>query len=207
MKNEKIESIIREAQNEFSLSLSPEETARSVAYLRQLLHWNRRISLTSVRDLPELVRYHLFEGFLAERNLPFAVESLADIGSGAGFPAIPMLILNPERKTWLIEKNLKKATFLSNLLRELSLPGKVINLPAEQAGIWSEVGLVSARALKLSDQLLEELAASGIPVMVLEGRESQFSGKAWTLVQEETFPSSKNRMIRIFRPDVSRETK
>jgi len=182
------------------------EIERSVCFLRLLSHWNRRISLTSIKDMSELVRFHLFEGFLVEKMLPFAVKTQADIGSGAGFPAIPMLILNPERKTWFIEKNLKKATFLSTLLRELSLPGEVINSTAEEAGIWKDVDLVSVRALKLSSQMLRILADRRIPLIILEGRESQLPEKGWALVQEDVLPFSENRMLRFFRPNVSRET-
>ena len=206
MKNENLESIILETATEYGIDLAPLELSRSMSYLQLLLRWNLKISLTSVKDTSELVRHHLFEGFWAERKLPFPTESLADIGSGAGFPGIPMLILNPGRKTFFIEKSLKKTTFLSAVLRELSLTGRVINKTSEDASIWEEVKLVSVRALKLSDQTLRDLKAARIPILLLEGRDSQLKGKGWSPVLEETLPFSNNRLLRIFQPDVSRET-
>lgn len=206
MKKETIESLITQAEEDYGIPLSPEQAARSRAYLGLLLHWNRQISLISVSDMRELVRFHLFESFFAETRLPFPVGSIADIGSGAGFPGIPMHILSPERDTWLIEKSLKKSTFLSAALRETALPGQVLSRPSEEAAIYSGVELATVRALKLSAETLHQLHASGTGLLILEGRKSQLEGEPWKMVLEECCPFSENRMLRVFQPDVSRET-
>jgi len=206
LKNENLKSLIACAGEDYGINLSTDQVARSISYILLLRRWNRRISLTSVRDDAELVRYHLFEGFLAEKKLPFPVKRIADIGSGAGFPGIPMHIMNPCRETLLIEKNLKKATFLSAVLRELSLPGQVINTFSEQTDVWGRIDLATVRALKLSDQTLDDLFGAGVHLLILEGETSQLSGKPWKIILEEECPFSDNRIIRIFQPDVSRET-
>ncbi len=206
MKNENLNTLIAETSEDYGIGLSPEQLARSVAYINLLRRWNRRISLTSVNDDAELVRYHLFEGFFTENKLPFPVKSIADIGSGAGFPGLPMHILQPERETYFVEKNLKKATFLSSVLRELGLPGRVINKAVEETFIWPGVTLATVRALKLSDLALEKLFTSGVALLILEGRSSQLEGKPWKMTLEMECPFSDNRLLRIFRPDVSRET-
>ncbi len=207
MRNKNLESAIVSTGEEYGICLSPEQVDRSISYISLLRHWNQRISLTSVTDDQELVRYHLFEGFFAENKLPFSPSCLADIGSGAGFPGIPMQIMQPKRETIYIEKSLKKATFLSSALRELSLPGQVINSTSEQISIWNRVELATARALKLSDSTLKALFTAGVHLLILEGTASQLSGKPWKSILELECPFSQNRMLRIFRPDVSRETK
>ena len=106
-----------------------------------------------------------------------------------------------------MKKSLKKATFLSSVLRELSLPGRVINSTSEQVSIWNRVELATVRALKLSDLTLENLFAARIYLLILEGAASQLSGKPWEKILELECPFSQNRILRIFRPDVSRETK
>jgi len=206
VKNENLKSLITSTGDEYGISLSAEQVNRSISYILLLRRWNLRISLTSVKDDAELVRYHLFEGFLAEKKLPFPVQSIADIGSGAGFPGIPMHIMNPGRETFLIEKTLKKTTFLSAVLREISLPGNVLNTPSEQANIWNRIELATVRALKLSDQTLDDLFKAGVHLLILEGKTSQLSGRPWKTILEEPCPFSDNRYIRIFQPDVSRET-
>jgi len=206
LKKENLKSLITSTGDEYGISLSAEQVNRSISYILLLRRWNLRISLTSVKDDAELVRYHLFEGFLAEKKLPFPVTSIADIGSGAGFPGIPMHIMNPGRETFLIEKNLKKTTFLSAVLREISLPGKVLNTPSEQTDVWNRIELATVRALKLSDRTLDDLFKAGVHLLILEGKTSQLSGRPWKTILEEPCPFSDNRFIRIFQPDVSRET-
>ena len=207
MQNKNLKSDIVSTGEEYGISLSLEQVDRSISYINLLRRWNRRISLTSVADDRELIRYHLFEGFFADKKLPFFPGSLADIGSGAGFPGIPMHIMQPERETFYIEKSLKKATFLSSVLRELSLSGQVINSSSELVSIWNSVELATVRALKLSDPTLKSLFAAGVHLLILEGTASQLSEKPWEMMVEVECPFSENRMLRIFRPDVSRETK
>lgn len=207
MKNENLKSLIAANGDDYGIRLSPEQLDRSITYISLLRRWNRRISLTSVNDDAELVRHHLFEGFFSENNLPFPVKSIADIGSGAGFPGLPMHIINPERETYFVEKNLKKATFLSSALRELALTGHVINQAVEDIEIWPGVELATVRALRLSDQALEKLFNAGVNLLILEGRSCQLEGKPWEIILEEECPFSENRILRIYRPGVSRETK
>jgi len=207
LQNINLKSAIVSTGEEYGISLSPEQVDRSICYINLLRRWNRRISLTSVADDRELVRFHLFEGFFAEKKLPLSLNSLADIGSGAGFPGIPMHIMQPERETFYIEKSLKKATFLSSVLRELSLSGQVINSSSEQVSIWNKIELATVRALKLSGPTLKDLFTAGVHLLILEGTISQLAGKPWKIILEVDCPFSEKRMLRIFSPDVSRETK
>jgi len=91
-------------------------------YIDLLLKWNARMNLTAVRDPEEMVTRHFGESFFAAGILrPYSPASLIDLGSGAGFPGIPLAMLMPETKVTLIESNQKKSTFLKEVIFALKL--------------------------------------------------------------------------------------
>ncbi|MDP9263120.1 MAG: 16S rRNA (guanine(527)-N(7))-methyltransferase RsmG [Acidobacteriota bacterium] len=120
-------------------SLTDQQLSQVSTYLDLLLKWNARINLTSVRQPEEIVTRHFGESFFAARQLchperrapsPPAVEApppsldglqLVDVGSGAGFPGLPIKVYAPELSVALIESNHKKATFLRETIRALTL--------------------------------------------------------------------------------------
>ena len=107
-------------------------------YIDLLLRWNARINLTAIRDPEEIVTRHFGESFFAARHLfpgaarvgtaapgggakPSFSVHVADLGSGAGFPGIPIKLWAPHVSMTLIESNQKKATFLREVVRSLRL--------------------------------------------------------------------------------------
>src|SRR5271165_4319531 len=93
-------------------------------YLDLLLRWNARINLTAVRDPEHIVTRHFGESLFAAQALKPHLENsktLADVGSGAGFPGIPIKLLLPQIELTLIESQSKKATFLREVVRALKL--------------------------------------------------------------------------------------
>lgn len=105
-------------------SLSPEQGQQVQTYLDLLLKWNARINLTSVRSAEEIVTRHFGECFFAARHLAKTAQpftSTVDIGSGAGFPGLPLKISKPEIKLTLVESNNKKVAFLREAVRALGL--------------------------------------------------------------------------------------
>jgi len=115
------EETIRRAVGEFQISLTEQQVVYIQQYIRILLTWNVKISLTAIRDPLEILYRHFCESMYAAVAVPVENGRLADVGSGAGFPGIPLKILRPELQLFLIEANLKKATFLAEVLRELGL--------------------------------------------------------------------------------------
>ena len=83
--------------------------------------WNRKISLTTVTDPLEILRFHIGESLFAASAVPIRDGRLADVGSGAGFPGLPLRMLLPELDLTLIESNSKKAAFLAEAARTLDL--------------------------------------------------------------------------------------
>lgn len=105
-------------------------------YLDLLLRWNARMNLTAIRDPAEIVRRHFGESLFVARHLP-ACETVLDLGSGAGFPGIPIQLALPHLAVTLGEAQNKKASFLQEAVRMLALPtevwsGRVEGMPQER---------------------------------------------------------------------------
>jgi 16S rRNA (guanine527-N7)-methyltransferase len=100
------------------------------AYLDLLLKWNGRTNLTAIREPEEIVRRHFGESLFAGQHLG-TCDTLLDLGSGAGFPGIPIALLRPEIRVTLAESQNKKATFLREVVRTLELPN--VEVWAERA--------------------------------------------------------------------------
>ncbi len=84
-----------------------------------LNRWNRSLNLTSIRDVKDAVVRHYGESLFLAAHLPKNCSSVADLGSGAGFPGIPMAVVRPECAVTLIESHQRKAVFLKEATRHL----------------------------------------------------------------------------------------
>ena len=113
----------------FTTHLSPHQLQQISTYLDLLLKWNARINLTSVRDPQEILTRHFGESFFLAHQL-FSDEPMNrcsdepiifDLGSGAGFPGLPLAIYAPYARITLLESQNKKATFLKEVARALTL--------------------------------------------------------------------------------------
>jgi 16S rRNA (guanine527-N7)-methyltransferase len=162
--------------------LSPDRLDQLSMYIDLLLRWNARINLTAIRSPEEIVTRHFGESFFMARHLfpnhperdcgsaPGRPKALApaalspprviDIGSGAGFPALPLKIWAPHLRLTLIEANQKKATFLREVARALTLIN--IDISADRAENFKTgelADVVTFRAVEKFDRILP-IAAS-----------------------------------------------
>lgn len=101
------------------LTPTPEQQTRLVAFLGLLVRWNQAYNLTAVRDPLEMVAKHLLDS-LAIAPFLFG-ETVLDVGTGAGLPGLPLAILAPERRFWLLDSNNKKVRFVRQAVLELGL--------------------------------------------------------------------------------------
>jgi len=115
------ESAIVRALGEFQLSANERQILQIQQYIKTLLAWNEKLNLTAIRDPLEVLYRHFCESMYAAPAVPVENGRLADVGSGGGFPGLPLKILRPELRVFLVESNLKKATFLAEIIRELEL--------------------------------------------------------------------------------------
>jgi 16S rRNA (guanine527-N7)-methyltransferase len=115
------DGVISEELRTYGVSATADICSAMRTYISLLLHWNRTISLTAVKDPLEILRFHFGESMFAASVIANRNSRLADVGSGAGFPGIPLKLIIPALELVLIESNAKKAAFLAEAIRELSL--------------------------------------------------------------------------------------
>lgn len=102
--------------------LEPPVVEAFAAYLRLLVRWNRKVNLTAIREPLSVVTRHFVDSALALDHAPFPESAaIADIGSGAGFPGVPVAVLRPDARVSLWEPVMKKAAFLETVVASLGL--------------------------------------------------------------------------------------
>jgi 16S rRNA (guanine527-N7)-methyltransferase len=114
-------AVIRRALGEFNLPAYDDQVLQIQQYIEILLAWNEKINLTAIRDPLEILYRHFCESMYASVAVPVENGRLADVGSGGGFPGLPLKIIRPNLRVFLVESNIKKATFLAEVIRALGL--------------------------------------------------------------------------------------
>ena len=155
------EETIRRALGEFQVSLNEQQVIYIQQYIKILRHWNEKLNLTAIRDPLEILYRHFCESMFAAVAVPVEGGRLADIGSGPGFPGIPLKILRPELEIALVESNIKKGTFLAEVIRELGLTNArvLINRYEELGEELAPMDFVCSRALGEFGPFLEWAAS------------------------------------------------
>jgi 16S rRNA (guanine527-N7)-methyltransferase len=160
---------LRSGLAELGLAPSVDAIEKLLDYVELLSRWNAAYNLTAVRIPSEMVTRHVLDSLSVT---PFVTgDSLADVGSGAGLPGIPLAILFPERTVTLIDANGKKARFLREAVRTLDL--KHVHVEAERVEkVRGQYDCVTARAFSsLADMLTlgGHLLAPGGSWLALKG--------------------------------------
>jgi 16S rRNA (guanine527-N7)-methyltransferase len=116
------ENLLIEGAKTFGIHLAGKAIEAFELYLKELLKWNQKINLTAIRSEKGIVLKHFLDSLSV---LPFLVKSssILDIGSGAGFPGIPLKIVQPTLVTTLIDSVRKKVDFQRHIIRTLGLKG------------------------------------------------------------------------------------
>lgn len=134
--------------------LSKEIISKFETYFSLLVEWNEKFNLTAITEQNEVYEKHFIDSLISEKYVDFAGKSLLDVGSGAGFPGIPLAIAHPDLEVTLLESNGKKITFLNEVVNKLNLDNvKVVQGRSEE--FKGEYDFVTARAVKQLNILLE----------------------------------------------------
>ena len=155
-----------------ALELSEAQLARLVAHLDLLDEWNARMNLTAIRDRPSQLTKHLLDSLTVQPYL--RGERIADVGSGAGFPGIPLAIVEPHRQFTLIESTGKKCRFLEHVRDVLELKNvAVVQSRAESYKPDMRFDTVLARAVGPVADLVKvagPLVVGGGRLLAMKGR-------------------------------------
>lgn len=195
--------VINKALREFQLQITPEQVASIQRYMSMLLAWNEKVNLTAIRDPVEVLYRHFCESMYAAVAVPLSAGRLADVGSGGGFPGLALKIARPDLHVFLIESNVKKATFLAEVVRELDLTDTRV-LVSRYEELGEEVApldFVCSRALGEFDKFLSwarsERVAASQAVLWVGGRDIDEIKKlvGWTWREPVSVPHSLQRFL------------
>jgi 16S rRNA (guanine527-N7)-methyltransferase len=128
--SEAFEDLLGPVLSSLAINLNTQQVNLLSFHYRLLMQWNRKMNLSAIRAPEEVVRRHFGESLFLAKSLPNAVGTLVDVGSGAGFPGVPVAIYHPNLHVTLVESIAKKATFLREATREI-WNVRVLNARAE----------------------------------------------------------------------------
>jgi len=168
------ESIVRELSagvDALGQTLPDGAADRLATLLTELERWGRRINLTAIRDVPDMIAGHVIDS-LAVRPFLQGTE-IVDIGTGAGFPGLPLAIAEPALGFTLLDSNGKKISFVQHIISLLGLTNaSAVKSRAEDYAPGKRFDTVIARALAKTDRLAElgaGLLREGGVILALKG--------------------------------------
>jgi 16S rRNA (guanine527-N7)-methyltransferase len=174
------------------VTLTPPDAGRLLTLIDELERWNRSYNLTAIGSREEMITHHLLDSLSISPDL--AGERIADVGTGAGFPGLPLAVVHPARQFTLIDSNGKKVRFVAHAAHTLAL-GNVTVLKARTEALRPErpFDTVTARALAPLPELLAQVAPLCGPatrVLAMKGRwpQEELEGLAapWRLSASRT---------------------
>ena len=197
------DDFIAQTLRPYSVSTTPQLSESIRTYIDLLLRWNRKIALTTITDPAEILRFHFGESMFAISQVPIRHGRLADVGTGAGFPAVPIGMVVPDLECILIESNQKKATFLAEVVRTLKLDHvKVYRDRMESYPVSSlSLDFSISRALGVHENFLSWSAArlnpSGKVILWLGDDDASkiLANSSWSWSPPMKIPDSQRRVL------------
>jgi len=165
---------------DYGLTLTTPQLAQVNTYLTLLLHWNRRLNLTALRQPRAIVR-QLFAESIYLTRLASLQGRLLDVGTGAGFPGLALKLAVPSLAVTLLEASHRKCTFLKEVVRALGLSG--VTIVAERFEAWAAAqpeqafDVVTSRAVAVTPNFLA-LAEALLPAGALLALFTTLAGAA-----------------------------
>ena len=148
---------LSEGARAMGLALGPASAARLLRLLDELAHWNRSYNLTAIVERQRMITHHLLDSLSIHADLQGS--RVADVGTGAGFPGLPLAIVDPDRHFTLIDSSNKKVRFVAHAARALELPNVTpLHARVETLAPGEPFDTVVARAFAALPTILEQVA-------------------------------------------------
>ncbi len=127
-------SLLKTAAASLGVDVDDAAAEKMDIYAQLLVEWNKKMNLTAITDPTDVVIKHFVDSVAAAPLLPEGAFSLIDVGTGAGFPGVPLAILRPDCKLTLLDSLNKRLIFLDTVCKELGLTATLVHLRAEEGG-------------------------------------------------------------------------
>jgi 16S rRNA (guanine527-N7)-methyltransferase len=166
-----VEQLVRDA-GELGVTLTEADAARLIELIDELGRWNELYNLTGITTQPQMITHHLLDSLAV--NAELAGQRVADVGTGAGFPGLPLALANPQRHFTLIDSTAKKLRFVAHAVELLRLKNvSVLHARVEKMHPPEPFDTVVARAFAPLPRLLETIAplcGPGTRVLAMKGK-------------------------------------
>jgi 16S rRNA (guanine527-N7)-methyltransferase len=172
------------------IELSPFQIQQLERHFDLLTRWGRVVNLTSLKSPEDIVERHYCESLFMAAHLPGGVLRIGDVGSGAGFPGLPLAVARPESSVALIESHQRKSVFLREAARELA---NVEVIPMRAEDISETFDWVAVRAVRFSE--IEESLAKLAPNIGFLGSAKAPSSACFTWNIPITVPWGEHRKL------------
>lgn len=160
------------AAAELGVALDDDGARKLIRLLDELDDWNQRMNLTAIRARPQQITKHLLDSLAIQSHL--RGELIADIGTGAGFPGLPLAIVNPDRRFTLIDSTAKKLKFIDHVVQLLGLTNvATVHTRAEMYRPEVRFDCVVSRAVGPTATFVEwagHLCVGGGRLLAMKGR-------------------------------------
>ena len=165
-------TLLREGFKKLNLDLTSYQEEQLKSFLQSVLSENKKFNLTGIKDPKEAIVKHLFDSLSVTSEINTA--SIADVGSGAGFPGVPLAIVKPGTNFFLVEAKQKKAKFIKSATKELGLLNVVVfGKRSEEVKIKKGVEAIVCRAIGSLDYFVEKtkhLLSEGGSLYAMKGK-------------------------------------
>ncbi len=186
------QKIIKEGAWEFDIKINQAQAELFFAHAKELLFWNRKVNLTAIKDPREMAIKHFIDCVIPAKMLP-SCGKLLDIGSGGGFPGIPLKIMKPCIDMILIDGVRKKVNFIKHIIRTLKLNKiEAIHIKAEDMARLGEFSgffhVAICRALTGIEDFFEiarPLVRPGGKLIAMKGRISKDDRKGMENIKKQ----------------------
>jgi 16S rRNA (guanine527-N7)-methyltransferase len=164
--------MLQAAAKQFGLEISDADCARMMRLLDELDVWNERMNLTAIRERSQQITKHLLDSLSVQ---PFLRGTrIIDIGTGAGFPGLPLAIVNPERSFTLLDSTAKKLKFIDHVTQLLEIPNvTTVHARAESYRPEKRFDTVISRAVGPVERFVKwagHLCVGGGRLLAMKGR-------------------------------------
>ena len=134
MEKEEFFEKMQEKSKDLDIHFSVEQLEQFFEYMKLLIEWNEKMNLTAITDPDEIIFKHFIDSITILKEIKDNFK-LVDVGTGAGFPGIPLSIMNPTLKITLVDSLNKRLIFLQEVVKELKLENiEIIHARAEELG-------------------------------------------------------------------------
>jgi 16S rRNA (guanine527-N7)-methyltransferase len=178
-----------DAATSFGTPLAPASADRLLKLIDELLRWNRTYNLTAITRRDEAITHHLLDSLSVQSALHGT--TIADVGTGAGFPGLPLAVVEPERQFTLIDSNNKKVRFVSHAAHLIGLSNvTAVHARSESFKAAKPFDTVIARAFAALPELLKlvaPLCGAQTRVLAMKGKrpDEEVAGvpSAWRVLE------------------------